>query len=131
MDRLRAVGNAIVPQIAANIGRAILDWEHAHVREPEPTLAPTAAISQTKDLRRGRGRPRIGDAPLSKSERNKRWRENNRIAALEVPVAIAERLRRLREERGLSNADILAAALDALITRTPAISPDTSTTLDA
>ena len=100
-------------------------------RRPEFCEEPTVS-------KRGRGRPRIGDEPLSKSERNKRWRETNRISALEIPAAIAERLRRLREERGISNADILAAALDALsasetppFPRTAAISPDTSTKLDA
>ncbi len=88
--------------------------------------------------KRGRGRLRLGDAPLLKAERNKRWRETNRITALEVPAAIAERLRRLREEHGLSNADLLTAALDALsasetlpFPRTPANSPDTGTELDA
>lgn len=108
--------------------------------DPEAVTAPTEEVtisSQVPELepvpvaKRGRGRPRLGDAPLSKSERNRRWRENNRIAALEIPAAIADRIRRLREERGLSNADLIAAALDALIVATPHDNHDTSTTLDA
>lgn len=101
--------------------------------EQDITAADQAAelITVSPVAKRGRGRPRLGAAPLSKSERNRRWRESHGIAALEVPAAIAERIRQLREERGLSNADLLAAALDALAAQKAIINPNTLAGLDA
>lgn len=53
---------------------------------------------------------------MPQSERNRRWRAKQAIVDLEVPAPVAERFRRVREASGLSNADLIAAALDALET---------------
>ena len=66
--------------------------------------------------KRRRGRPPLGPAPMPQSERNRRWRGKQAIVDIEVPTPVAERFRKLREQRGLSNADLIAVALDALET---------------
>lgn len=66
--------------------------------------------------KRRRGRPSLGPAPMPQSERNRRWRGKQAIVDIEVPALVADRFRRVREQRGLSNADLIAAALDALET---------------
>ena len=53
---------------------------------------------------------------MPQSERNRRWRGKQAIVGFEVPALVAERFRKVREARGLSNADLIAAALDALET---------------
>ncbi len=99
--------------------------EVTEVLEPTPVAQP-----DTEQPKRCRGRPPLHGTAMSKVERNRRWRERQSIVALEVPAAIAERVRKLREERGLSNAAIIAAALDALAQK-PSTASHTGTRPDA
>ncbi|MFT8246452.1 hypothetical protein [Roseomonas sp. BN140053] len=73
---------------------------------------PALGASVPSVSKRGRGRPPKGDGAMSKAERNRRWREGRGIVSLEVPAAVAERVRQLRD--GRTTAQLLLAALDAL-----------------
>jgi hypothetical protein len=61
-----------------------------------------------------RGRPPDGATAMTKAERNRLWRANKGIVGMEIPHELAERVRRLRSERGETTAELLSAALDAL-----------------
>jgi ribosome-binding protein aMBF1 (putative translation factor) len=67
---------------------------------------------------RRRGRPSNAERgrapPLSQVERNRRYREAKRLASIDIPGGLADRLREAREERGMTTEQLLAAALDAL-----------------
>ncbi|MGI4945038.1 MAG: DEAD/DEAH box helicase [Janthinobacterium lividum] len=116
-DAERALDELDPPDWVAQVAQAGSGVAEAVEVEQAATTAPVT--------KRGRGRPSLAGAPMSKAERNRRWRAGHGIVALEVPAAVAERLRRLREERGLSNADLLAAALDALAGQQATTPPDT------
>lgn len=64
--------------------------------------------------KRSRGRPRKGAAPMTQTERTRRWREGRDIVHLEIPASLAERIRQLREAQGTTTAELLLAAMDAL-----------------
>jgi hypothetical protein len=81
-----------------------------HVAEPEVA----AIVVPPAPAKRGRGRPPKGDLALTAVERNRAYRQAHRAQTLEVPGALADRLRALREARGATTADLLALALDAL-----------------
>ncbi|WP_158930011.1 hypothetical protein [Acidisphaera sp. S103] len=79
----------------------------------EPT-GQQSNLEPTEPAHRGRGRPPNGTTAMSKAERNKKWRKDNRIVAIEVPQALVDRLRHLRKRHGGSTAELLATALNAL-----------------
>ena len=83
---------------------------------PEPVSAAEPAEPATK---RGRGRPPKNGVAMSAAERNKSWRASKAIVSLEVPNALADRLRAARATRGMSMADLLEAALSALENQEP------------
>ena len=59
-------------------------------------------------------RPGPGRAALSKAERQARWRKLHRVVALELPADVADHIRIARAERGMTIAELLTAALEAL-----------------
>lgn len=79
---------------------------------PEPVSEVVTLVTEPALPRRGRepgAKPR-----LSQVERNKAYRERNRIVDVSMPAALAERLRALREALGETNAELLAEALALL-----------------
>ena len=83
--------------------------------EPEvPDLAEPVAAPAEPAAKRKRGRPAKGATAMTAAERNRAWRSNKNVVALEVPGTVADRLRAARTARGESMADLLTAALDAL-----------------
>lgn len=94
--------------------------EAAVEQEPEVeeifvTLEPDVP-DPTPVARRPRGRPRVGAEAMPAAERMRRWRERHRTSGLDVPSALADRIRRLRIERGGTRTQVLTAALDAIDT---------------
>jgi hypothetical protein len=83
---------------------------------PDPVAVSevAAVIVPSAPVKRGRGRPPRGDRALTATERNRLYRQAHRVQTLEVPGALADRVRALREARGATTADLLALALDAL-----------------
>ncbi len=67
-------------------------------------------------VRREPGRPRLGAEALSAAERTRRRRAAAPVVAVELPEPVAERLRWMRDARGVSTAALVSAALDALET---------------
>ena len=67
-------------------------------------------------VRRGPGRPRLGAEALSPAERTRRRRSAAPVVAVELPEAVAGRLRWMREARGMTMAALVSSALDALET---------------
>lgn len=61
-----------------------------------------------------RGRPPIGERPMTQAERNRRWRDRKRMVAIEVPEDVAKLLQEIRGQIGGSNAEILSKALQGL-----------------
>ena len=86
--------------------------------DPEPIAIalsePVAIEPEAPAVRRGRGRPPKGGVALTPAERNRAWRAAKAMVAIEIPGHLAERLRAARDGRGMSTADLLTAAMDAL-----------------
>ena len=77
-----------------------------------PEQLSTPALAQAP--KRGRGRPPKGEKAMSATERNKLWREAHGMQSIELPAVLASRLRAVRDARGATTAELLAAALEAL-----------------
>ena len=72
------------------------------------------APAAEKAIKRPRGRPASGGVALSQVERNRRYREARAIVSVDMAGAAAERLRVMRDARGLTTEQLITAALDAL-----------------
>lgn len=60
---------------------------------------------------RKRGRPPLGERPMTKTERNRRSRQKSQRATLEVPKDVVDLLREIRMRTNDANANILRRAL--------------------
>jgi hypothetical protein len=81
---------------------------------PEPQLEPEPEVgSATPDAPR-RGRRPVGEVPLTKAERNRRWRHRKNLVTVDLPETLAERIRILRDAADTSTAELISSALDAL-----------------
>ncbi len=107
---------APVPEAAEPVEAAKAVQEAVVEPEPEAEGIFVTQESPAPAARRPRGRPRIGADAMPAAERMRRWRERHRISGVEVPAALADRIRRLRAERGETKAQVLAAALAAIDT---------------
>jgi hypothetical protein len=68
-------------------------------------------------VRRGPGRPakaRQRQAALTQVERNRRYRETHTLIAMQVPLALVDRMRSARDARGLTTEQVLALAMNAV-----------------
>lgn len=76
--------------------------------------APPAAAEPAK---RRPGRPSLaslGRSPMSQAERNSRYRASHELVAVQIPQAVADKLKAARDGRGTTTEKVLEAALDAL-----------------
>lgn len=77
-----------------------------------PEMEVQAEVAQAP--KRGRGRPAKNGVAMSGADRKREWKARHRVVDVEIPGALMDRLKALRDARGLTTVDLLAAALNAL-----------------
>jgi hypothetical protein len=75
----------------------------AEVDAPEPAPVARARV----------GRPPKHGVAMTASERRRAWRDSNSVVSLEIPGDLAERIRVLRDARGLSTRAVLESLLQS------------------
>jgi SWI/SNF-related matrix-associated actin-dependent regulator 1 of chromatin subfamily A len=85
------------------------------------SVAPAAELPAAPEaapiVKRGRGRPPVGEKAMSPADRRRAWKAANQVIRVELPGELMARIRDERAMRGMSTIELLAAALDALVAR--------------
>jgi hypothetical protein len=78
------------------------------------TLLPDVPETAPEPITRKPGRPSLGAAAMTQSERTNRYRASRQIVGIEMPRVVADRIRTARDQRGMTTEQLLAVALDRL-----------------
>lgn len=90
------------------------DTGDAQIASPGVSAGEAKASVQAPSVagaKRKRGRPSAGGKPLTKTERNRRWRKKAERVSVELPREVVDQLRRVRGETQMTTAEILIEAL--------------------
>ncbi len=102
---LSALGVEIADEIAA---------ERVAKAEKAAEAAAIEALEPVAEAPRPRGRPKKEGGAKSRAEITREYRARNAVSKIEVSGGLAERVRAMRMERGVTIEALLAAALNAL-----------------